>query len=60
MEKELNQHEIDAMVQAARGGGPKERQVADWDYRKAGRLARDQLDAISAIHEGFARNLTNM
>lgn len=53
MEKELNQHEIDAMVQAARGGGPKERQVADWD-RKAGRLARDQLDAISAIHEGFA------
>lgn len=44
MEKELNQHEIDAMVQAARGGGPKQRQVADWDYRKAGRLARDQIE----------------
>ena len=59
MEKELNQQEIDAMVQAARGGGPKEQQIAPWDYKQAGRLGREQLHAISAIHEGFARNLTN-
>lgn len=58
MEKELNQSEIDHMVRAARGG--KGRQViAPWDYKEAGRLNREQMQSISALHEGFARSLTN-
>ena len=58
MEKELNQQEIDAMVKAARGGGS-EPLVTAWDYKQAGRLSREQLEAISTLHEAFARNLTN-
>src|SRR5207253_4582162 len=32
--------------------------VSHFDYREIG-MARQQLTAISALHEGFARNLTN-
>jgi len=60
MEKVLNQQEIDHMVRAARGGGlPAEPTVTRWDYRQAGRIGREQLESISALHEGFARSLTN-
>jgi len=59
METELNQHEIDVVVWDARGNGPARPLVAAWDYRQAGQLGREQLDAISTLHEGFARNLTN-
>jgi flagellar motor switch protein FliM len=59
LEKLLEQSEIDAMVRAARGGVAKaEVVVSRFDYREIG-MAREQLEAISAIHEGFARNLTN-
>jgi flagellar motor switch protein FliM len=64
MEKVLNQQEIDAMVRAARSGGsgPQaaiESVVEPWDVRRAGQIGRDQLQAITALHEGFARSLTH-
>ena len=64
MEKVLNQQEIDAKVRAARspGGEPahvEAVQVEAWDARRAGLIGREQLQAITQLHEGFARNLTN-
>src|SRR5579863_4448271 len=64
MEKVLNQEEIDAMVRAARSGGraeaqlPSQPHVEHWDVRRAGQIGREQLQAITTLHEGFARNLT--
>ena len=65
MQGELNQEEIDAMVRAARTGGQaqagqaKEPRVEPWDVRRAGQIGRTQLQAITHLHENFARNLTN-
>lgn len=64
MEKVLNQEEIDAMVRAARGGqraaGPSHLPtVTAWDIRQAGQIGREQVRAIGALHEAFARNLTH-
>ncbi len=65
MQNELNQEEIDAMVRAARSGGrseagpAKERKVEPWDVRRAGQIGREQLQAITHLHEGFARSLTD-
>jgi flagellar motor switch protein FliM len=64
MQNELNQEEIDAMVRAARTGGrtdsgqPREPHVEPWDVRRAGQIGREQLRAITQLHEGFARSLT--
>jgi flagellar motor switch protein FliM len=30
-----------------------------WDVRRAGQIGREQLRAITSLHEGFARNLTH-
>jgi flagellar motor switch protein FliM len=65
MQGELNQEEIDAMVRAAGSGGrsdqgrAKEPRVEPWDVRRAGQIGRTQLQAITHLHEVFARNLTN-
>lgn len=65
MENVLSQQEIDAMVRAARTGGqlanaPElQAQVEPWDLHLAGQIGREQLEAITSLHEGFARNLTN-
>jgi len=65
MEKVLNQQEIDAMVQAARGTAAgraaqgREAVVTRWDARQAGEIGREQVQSISTLHEGFARNLTH-
>lgn len=65
MEKVLNQQEIDAMVRAARTGGSGDPHTATqpvverWDVRRAGQIGREQLQAITALHEGFARSLTH-
>jgi flagellar motor switch protein FliM len=65
MQNVLNQEEINAMVQAARSGGladagaPKEPKVEPWDVRRAGQIGREQLQAITQLHEGFARSLTH-
>ncbi len=65
MEKVLNQEEIDAMVRRARTGGAGEVEqssalhVERWDVRRAGQIGREQLQAITALHESFARSLTH-
>ncbi len=65
MQNELNQEQIDAMVRAARTGASadagraKEPRVEPWDVRRAGQIRREQLKAITQLHEGFARSLTN-
>jgi flagellar motor switch protein FliM len=65
MQNELNQEQIDAMVRAARTGGraessgAKELKVEPWDVRRAGQIGREQLQAVTQLHEGFARNLTH-
>ena len=65
MEKVLNQEEIDAMVRMARGGNssgpepPVQMHVELWDVHRAGQIGREQLQAITLLHEGFARNLTH-
>lgn len=65
MEKVLNQEEIDAMVRAARSGGtaeagaPAQPKIELWDAHKAGQIGREQLQAITTLHENFARNLTH-
>ena len=65
MEKVLNQEEIDAMVRVARSGGraesrqPSPPHVEPWDVKRAGQIGREQLQAITSLHEGFARNLTH-
>jgi flagellar motor switch protein FliM len=63
VEKVLNQEQIDAMVRAARGKGAgpqtREKSVISWDARQAGQIGREQMRAVSALHESFARNLTH-
>jgi flagellar motor switch protein FliM len=65
MQNELNQEQIDAMLRAARSGGTgeagqaKEPKVELWDVRRAGQIGREQLQAITQLHEGFARSLTH-
>jgi flagellar motor switch protein FliM len=65
VEKVLNQEEIDAMVRVARGGGRLDKPLSSdlhvdpWDVRSAGQIGREQLQAITLLHEGFARSLTN-
>jgi len=64
VEKILDQSQIDAMVQAARGGKPadpktRQKKIVVWDARQSGQIGREQMQAISVLHEGFARNLTN-
>jgi flagellar motor switch protein FliM len=64
VEKILDQAQIDAMVQAARGGKTadakvRQKKITAWDARQAGQIGREQMQAISLLHEGFARNLTH-
>jgi flagellar motor switch protein FliM len=65
LNNELNQEPIDAMARAARSGGrgepgekKKELKVEPWDVHRAGQIGREQLHAVTQLHEGFARNLT--
>jgi flagellar motor switch protein FliM len=65
MQNELNQAEIDAMVRAARTGAAtapvaaREPSVELWDPLRAGQIGREQLRAITLLHEGFARSLSH-
>jgi len=53
------------MVRAARSRGraeavlPAQQPVELWDARRAGQIGREQLQAITRLHEGFARSLTD-
>jgi flagellar motor switch protein FliM len=65
MDKVLSQHEIDNLVRAARGGekveaqGVEDPRIELWDARRAGQIGPEQLQAITQLHEGFARSLTH-
>lgn len=65
MEKVLNQEEIDAMFRAARAGAatpqdPTKPQLTVTPCNLQGSpLRKEQVRAISTLHEGFARNLTH-
>lgn len=64
MENVLSQQEIDAMVRATRAGGEVAARAAKpslepWDPGSAAQIGREQMEAITVLHEGFARNLTN-
>jgi flagellar motor switch protein FliM len=65
MQKVLNQEEIDAMVRAMRSGAQlrsapaASAHVEPWDVRRAGQIGREQLQAITLLHESFARNITH-
>lgn len=64
MQNELTQEQIDAMVRAAQTGGaaattPEGPRVELWDIRRAGQIGREQLRAVTELHEGFARSLTH-
>jgi flagellar motor switch protein FliM len=60
---QLSQEQIDAMARAGRSGGRAEAawepKVELWDVRRAGQIGRKQLQAITQLHEGFARSLTH-
>jgi flagellar motor switch protein FliM len=62
MERVLSQVEIDAMVRAARGKDDsvhvKQRSVKACSFRQSGQLAGEQVRALTILHEGFARSLT--
>lgn len=65
MDKILNQEDIDALFRAARNGpvkkgpAPAERKVTKFDIRKVGQINKEQMRALSVLHETFARNITN-
>jgi flagellar motor switch protein FliM len=63
MEKVLNQEEIDAMFRTALGRSQGTPSAAPsyqpCDFKQAGQIKKDQVRAISNLHESFARNLTN-
>ncbi len=63
MQRVLNQEEIDAIVQAARGqtsatGAKEQKSVQSCDFRQAGQLSRELVQAVNGLFEGFARNLS--
>ena len=62
MQRVLNQEEIDAIVQAARGnaagGVEEEKSVQVCDFRQAGQLSRELAQAVNGVYESFARDLS--
>jgi len=62
MQKILNQEEIDALFQRARGakssaGAGASRHITLCDFRSAGQITKEQLRLLTGLHEAFARNL---
>lgn len=66
MEKILNQDEIDALfhhaaqdrVSEPEPAGGKRKSVTACNYRRAGMIGREDLRAVTVLHETFARNLS--
>jgi flagellar motor switch protein FliM len=63
MERVLSQEEIDAMVRNARGAGGEnqraERTIKPCTFRQSGQLSVENVRAVSALHEAFARDLAH-
>jgi flagellar motor switch protein FliM len=63
LEKALNQQEIDAMVQAAaqqslQNEKKDQRSITPFGFRQSGQLNGQQTHLLTALHEAFARDLT--
>jgi flagellar motor switch protein FliM len=66
MEKILSQEEIDALFRATQKGQipagrakAERKDISKFDIRVAGQISKDQVRALSALLETFARNITN-
>jgi flagellar motor switch protein FliM len=66
MEKILNQEEIDALFRAtqkgrisAGGRQAPQKNISNFNLRETSQINKDQVRALSALHESFARNITN-
>ncbi|MBZ5659236.1 MAG: FliM/FliN family flagellar motor switch protein [Acidobacteriia bacterium] len=66
MEKILTQEEIDALFRATQKGQipggpaqPTQRKISKLNLRAISQINKDQVRALSALHESFARNVTN-
>jgi flagellar motor switch protein FliM len=71
MEKHLGQDEIDSMFAAAREAAEKEQEQSvqepvqagarkePYNFSRAGQISNEQMQAISAVNDLFARNLTH-
>jgi flagellar motor switch protein FliM len=66
MEKILTQEEIDALFRATQKGqipsGAKrevQKNVSKFNLREISQISKEQVRALSALHESFARNITN-
>jgi flagellar motor switch protein FliM len=66
MEKILTQEEIDALFRASQKGqiaGPAsqdlKKNVSKFNLREISQINKDQVRALSTLHESFARNITN-
>ena len=64
-QNQLKQEEIDPAVGAAQTGEQtdsskaREPHIELWDVRQAGQMGREQLAAITQLHQGFAHSLAN-
>src|SRR5579863_6979388 len=66
MEKILTQEEIDALFRATQKGqivsGAKhepQKDVSKFNLREISQINKEQVRALSTLHESFARNITN-
>lgn len=66
MEKILTQEEIDALFRATQKGviapvaaGATQKTVSKFNVREISQINKEQVRALSTLHESFARNLTN-
>src|SRR6267142_5693528 len=64
MAKVLNQEEIDALFQRARGQqapakSVRQRLATPCEFGAAGQITKEQLRLVTGLHETFARNLTH-
>jgi flagellar motor switch protein FliM len=66
MEKILNQEEIDALFRATQKGQIQpaahrgaQKNVTKFNLREISQINKDQVRALSTLHESFARNITN-
>ena len=68
----LDQNEVDALLAAVDtggldsptvtgggpgAGGPAQKEVRSYDFKRPERVSKDQMRSLESIHEGFARNL---